>query len=135
MKYAFIFLIAISLTLGCGHLAGNDPEGVTGGHAGGYGSFGSTFSGGGDNLILGAWQQDGSQGDHNIVTFNADGTVRVDFYNGDQHYSQNGAYYISGNRLDINVNGWKGGSGIFTITGEVLTVNFDDGVVTLQRAQ
>jgi hypothetical protein len=131
MKYILVLILAVPLFLGCGHLNGNDPEGVTGGHMGGYGSFGSSYSGDYYPGLLGAWHQDAGQGIQNIVTFRTDGIVRVDF--GANQTSQNGSYNVSGNRLDINVYGWRSGSGTFAISGDALTVTFDDGAVVLHK--
>jgi hypothetical protein len=131
MKYMLVLFIAIPLLLGCGHLTGNNPEGVTGGHEGGYGSFGTSFSGGYYPDLLGAWHQDAAGGMQNIITFRIDGLVNVDL--GADQSSRNGSYLVSGNRLDINVYGWQSGSGEFVIDGNTMTINFSDGAVTLQR--
>ena len=136
MRYAFFLLLAVSLVLGCGHLSGNNPEGVTGGQEGGYGSFGSSFSGGTYGVqVLGAWRQDGNQGDYNIITFHGDGTVTVDSYVGSSQTTHNGTYNVSGSRIDINVSGWESGSGIVTINGSDMSIAFDSGTLMLQRVQ
>ncbi len=135
MRYAFFLLLAVSLVLGCGHLSGNNPEGVTGGQQNGYGSFGTPFIPDGTFEILGAWRQDGSQGDYNIVTFRGDGTVTVDSYVGSSQATRNGTYNVSGSRLDVNVSGWESGSGIVTLNGSNMNIAFDSGTLTLQRVQ
>ncbi len=135
MRYALFLVLAVSLVLGCGHLAGNDPVGVTGGQQNGYGGFGIPFFPGGTIDILGAWHQNGSQGDYNIVTFSGDGTVSVVTHSGTTQTTHNGTYFVSGSRLDINVSGWQSGSGIVTINGTSMNIAFDSGSVVLQRAQ
>jgi hypothetical protein len=131
MKYMLALIIAIPLLLGCGHLTGNNPEGVTGGGSNGYGTFGSNFSGDSYPDLLGAWQQDVAEGIQNIITFRADGIVNVNF--GADQSSRNGSYFVSGDRMDINVYGWMSGSGTLAISGNTMTVTFDGGSVILQR--
>jgi hypothetical protein len=133
MKYALILLAAVALLMGCGHMFGNDPEGVTGGHEGGYGSFGSSFDTGYYPDLLGSWQQNGQQGDYNLVTFRSDGTVKVDFYVGDQHQSAVGGYFVSGNSLDVNVAGWISGSQTMTADGNTLNLTGGNGTTILHK--
>ncbi len=130
MKYMLALIIAVSLLLGCGHRTGNNPQGVTGGGSNGYGTFGTNFT---ENfpILLGAWHQDVSDGIENIVTFRSDGILNVNF--GVDQSSQNGSYYVSGNQIDINVYGWKSGSGEFAIDGNTMTVTLDDEAITLHK--
>jgi hypothetical protein len=133
MKYVLILVAAVVMFAGCGHIIGNDPEGVTGGHMGGYGAYGTSFSGDYYPLILGNWQQDGQQGDHNVINFKADGTVKVDFYVGNEQHSSVGGYFVSGNRLDINVTGWLSGSQTMTVNEGNITLAGNDGSIVLHK--
>jgi hypothetical protein len=134
MKYALILLLGFALLIGCGRIDGNDPRGVTGGSSDGYGSFGSGFDGSGYYpILLGAWQQDGQQGDHNIVNFNADGTVKVDFYIGNEQQSALGIYSVSGSQLDVNVSGWITGTRTITIDEHTLTLTGNDATIVLHK--
>ncbi|HBZ00880.1 MAG TPA: hypothetical protein DEO84_06105, partial [candidate division Zixibacteria bacterium] len=119
MKYAFTILVMALFLSGCGQMIGNDPEGITGGHEGGYGSYGGSYFGDYDYYLFGNWQQNLTNGDINTVIFSADGTVKVNFQAGN---SATGTFFVSGNRLDINVPGWKTGSEIITIDGDTLTL-------------
>jgi hypothetical protein len=130
MKYAFTLLLMALLIIGCGHRIGNDPEGVTGGGSDGYGSGTSFFAGYDINCILGSWQQNLTNGDINTVIFSGDGTVKVNFQAGN---SSTGTYFISGNRLDINVSGWEAGSEIMTINGNTLTLTKESGTTVLHK--
>jgi len=139
MKRLIVLISAVFLGLliisSCGELAGNDPEGVTGGHEGGYGSFGMGYSGEGYEFILGNWQHTENQGDYYILSFNSDGTLNTEFFDasGSSLYSQTGTFNISGNRIDLNVEGWQTGSGTFAVEGNTMTLTKDDTSTDFQR--
>jgi hypothetical protein len=131
MKYALILLMAAVLFAGCGRLLGNDPEGVTGGHEGGYGAYGSSLYGDYDyDYLFGNWQQNLVNGDHNIVTFSADWTVKVVFQNGT---IAKGTYFASGNSLSINVPGWESGSETVAANGDIMSLTRDGSTITLHK--
>ena len=101
--------VAVILTfvfVGCGHLSGNHPLGVTGGGENGYGSAGGSTGGGYDegggldSRIFGAWQYDIDQNEFEIMTFYPDGSFEwayyVDFSIAD---SDNGTYQTYSNHI------------------------------------
>jgi len=130
----FLGLLIIS---SCGELAGNDPEGVTGGHEGGYGSFGTGYSGYDYDYILGNWRHVENLGDYHVLIFHSDGTLVAEFFNssGIAQYTQTGTYFISGNRLDFNVSGWQSGSGTVTFGANTLTLTREDAATDYQRVR
>jgi hypothetical protein len=133
MKRLLILIGGLSLVLlvlsGCGHLDGNDPEGVIGGHEGGYGSFGTGI--GNEyfpDLLSGSWSHSDNQGNYDIITFHADGTMGVESFNpvGTLQHARNGSYFISTDRIDLNVPGWNTGSATFSVIGNNLTLVKDN---------
>jgi hypothetical protein len=127
MRNTIILVAAIFAGLlllsGCGYLAGNDPEGVTGGHIGGYGSFGTNYSGGYEELY-GDWRHNGQSGSYEILTFHSNSEVQIEFFDatGTSQSVHSGSYAISGNRLDMSVNGWMSGSYTLSIETNTLTI-------------
>jgi hypothetical protein len=118
MKYAFTILVMALLLTGCGHMIGDDARGVTGGSDCGDYDYAHLY---------GNWQQNLTNGDVNTVIFSTDGTVKVNFQAGN---SATGTFYISGDRLDINVPGWKSGSETITLDGNTMTLT-KDAVTTI----
>ena len=132
MKQIFIIIAALSLMLltfaGCGHLDGNDPEGVLGGHIGGYGSFGGSFGGEYWPDLLGSWNHGETDGSFETVTFNADAIVKVEYFNSNSQRQRTvvGTFFITADRLDLNVEGWNTGSSQISIDNNVLTLTRDN---------
>ena len=129
----FVGLLLIS---GCGYLAGNDPEGVTGGHEGGYGSFGTNYNGGYEDLY-GDWRHNNQSGDYEVLTFHSNAEARIELFNADGNSQaiHGGSYAISGNRLDMSINGWMSGSFTLSINDNTLTIAGDSQSTSYTRIQ
>ncbi len=131
-----VFFAGLLLISGCGHLAGNDPEGVTGGHIGGYGSFGADYSGG-YLEVVGEWRHNQAPGDYQILTFNSNGTAQIEFFNaaGVSQHVNDGTYFVSGNRIDMNITGWVTASCSMSIESNTLTLIQDNTSTAYERIQ
>jgi hypothetical protein len=131
MKNAIHLLTAIALVAfiaGCGALIGEDPEGVTGGHEGGYGSLGTGYDGyyGPDIMLVGSWER-GTIGStqYETMQFNADGKyVHQICQNGTMTDASNGQFSISGDKISIASDG-AAQSGSFSVNGATLTITLD----------
>lgn len=130
------FFAGLLLISGCGHLAGNDPEGVTGGHIGGYGSFGTDLNEGYPEL-LGDWRHNQDQGDYEVLSFHTNGEAQIEFFNasGVSQAVYGGMYAVSGNRIDMSVNGWVSGSFAMSIDAGTLTLVKDNQSTAYIRIQ
>jgi len=131
-----VFFAGMLLISGCGHLEGNDPEGVTGGHDGGYGSFGTNLDGGYQELY-GDWRHNQESGDYEILTFHSNGEAQIEFFNAAavSQSVHSGSYAISGSRIDISVNGWVSGSFAMSLNASTLTLAQNDQSISYTRVQ
>ncbi len=136
-------IVGIFLMLaGCGHLDGNNPVGVTGGAANGYGGSGTgsggSGGGGGETSLYGTWE-----GNYDtlgvlvttVVTINSSGTYTVSaYYNGSLISTEYGTFTVTGNVLHLNPQGDSPYTATFILNGNTLTLTFEGGdTIVLHR--
>ena len=134
----FISILALPLLilLGCGQSSGNNPTGVTGGDAGGYGSISDNSD---IAILLGTWRQDHNDTDFYAYTFNIDGTYKHCryYYNSryDKYdvYCEYGTYSVSGNQLTLTLNNSYTSNYTILISGNNLTLSSNYGSTTYYR--
>ena len=124
-------LFILSLVLfSCGHLDGNNPLGVTGGGANGYGSLGSSIGGGTggqiDQNLFGTWQHVISSTEYEMIAISSGTFQYAHWTDGSIDNSFGGTWYVSGNFLFISFDG-ETQSGPYSISGggDTLTFTFN----------
>jgi hypothetical protein len=125
--YIIILLLGFALLAGCGHLVGNNPEGVTGGHENGYGSgWGASSSGYyPDAALFGIWNRNDASDILETISFLQDGQYSYQRYeNGSLASSGNGAFSVNGSSITIILDGAQR-DGSFSINGDVLNLTID----------
>ena len=122
------FVVLVFIISGCGQGSGDNPVGVTGGSANGYGSQyesegdnGSNGGNGSDNELIGKWRHDYDAGEYETFSFSSDGTFYYEYYyNYQLDYSFSGTYSVNGNQLTM-----EGMPPVtYSISGNTLTISF-----------
>ncbi len=116
----------IILTSACGQGEGNNPVGVTGGGAHGYGTGGGPVTDYG-NALIGSWRKNYDPDYFVILNFYNSGKFLFELHSDLELYTITGTYYISGNKLTLNING-EDGQAVFTfvIDGDLLTLYYNE---------
>jgi len=119
--------IAMLFMFGCANWGGNNPVGVTGGSAEGYGLANDLklpeSSSGSSSDLIGSWRHDNGGGDYEIITFNSNGRYSIASYeNNSLEFSYSGNYSTSGNSITLYIEG-DPYSGTYSIRGDELTLN------------
>ncbi len=116
----------IILTSACGQGEGNNPVGVTGGGAHGYGTGGGSVTDYG-NALIGSWRKNYDPDYFVILNFYYSGKFLFELHSDLELYTITGTFYISGNKLTLNING-EDGQAVFTfvIDGDLLTLYYNE---------
>ena len=129
-------LIASVLIFGCGHRATTNPVGVLGGGDDGYGSFGSSYSGGGggqyDQLLFGTWRTDYSETSYEILVIGAGYYQWSDYTNSNLTDSGYGTYNTSGGMI-YAMEGGTQDQYPYTVSSNSLSINWGGGFTTYYR--
>lgn len=131
LKYSLLIVAGlIILASACGQGEGNNPIGVTGGGAHGYGTGGGPVTDYG-NAIIGTWRKDYNPSYFVILNFYSEGKFLFELHDDLQLYLITGTYYIADNKLTLKVNG-EDGQTVFTtvctfvIDGNLLTLYYNE---------
>ena len=132
IKNLIIILILTGFLAGCGMMDFNNPVGVLGGGANGYGAGG----GGGSSTqysIVGKWRRDVGSEYYVIYEFKSDNTFIASIYiEGVQQASTTGTYEISGSLLIIHANSYTY-TYTYTVSGNNLTLIMEGEVMEFYR--
>jgi hypothetical protein len=130
-------LILAFVFVGCGHLSGNDPLGVTGGGSNGYGSAGGStggdYGGGFDNRLLGGWQSETFGGDYYIIRFFSSGGFQLQYYSdGVPGSSYEGSFYTYDGHL-VLAYGDELEDYEYSISGDMAQLNYQGFTIIWHR--
>lgn len=122
-SYKLILVLTFAL-LACSKWGGNNPVGVTGGVTA-WQNLSSGNDGSSTSSLIGSWRYD-SDNYYEILTFYSDGNFSIYINDYGNEETLNGTFSVSGNQLDIYINGIKI-TFTFSINGNVLTLVNADG--------
>ena len=133
---ASLFVLSL-LLFGCGHLDGNNPLGVTGGGADGYGSAGTTVGGGGggsqvDQMLFGTWRTDYSANDFEILVIGSGYYQWYDYSGSNLDDSGIGTWYSNGGII-YATEGGNQDEYPYTVSANSLSINWGGGPTTYYR--
>jgi hypothetical protein len=112
----------VAILVGCGQIIGNNPIGVTGGGADGYGSTDAS-SRRIDPRVVGRWTQYAHYEDEYYLTLNIDGSgIHEEWIFGGPVDSTWGTWSADGIRFQVNIERFNPKSGFYEVSKEELTL-------------
>jgi hypothetical protein len=134
--YLSMLLILPLMFLGCAQNIGDNPDSETGGGDNGYGVFSPSMTNGDGNLqdLIGTWRHNSPQNDFETVQFNDDGTFEIRYYvDGVFDSEDHGTYTASESQLFVEFTGGPSYVISYTLSGDILIVDWNDGTLEYFR--